>query len=286
MMNNTPPSLQAELEKTRERAYTSASKLPMLKQIVIEAQAKVDATLKALRAAPMSDANHDAHVEAKSSLRHHTNVLERITIESGQNQAAVARLERLANADTALATARELWRTRSDAQVAATKTVEAARASLRKLDALLSEEEGKSQAAKAAQRTAILGNLGFSDKPAGESVSEIEKALVGSAAKIDALRSARPDLEAAIATAEAKRAACDAATRQAEQDILDARHAIADREHAYAKLAYVAAWVKMRAANLAATGRHMMPIDVFHGISDTDIEARAQRLKAQAVVGE
>lgn len=211
-------------------------------------------------------------------------------IEIRRGQAEVARLERLLNADAALDAARGQWKAASAAQVQAAKVAEAARDELTRLDTLLAEEEGKTKAAQDAQRAAILAKLGISatpGAPGSPGVSALESALIGAAANVDALRTARPVLEARVSQADAAVAACDRATREAEQAILDAKHSLAERVHEVALAAYRDAWLQFHGAGLAATGRHMPPLmNITAGLTDADYVSVAQGLKAQAEQGE
>lgn len=186
----------------------------------------------------------------------------------------------------ALSEAQMLWRDKSAAQVEATKAAEAARGNLARLDALLAEELAKTETAQQAQRAAILARLGFSKAPAGE-VSAMESVLVGAAANVDALRAARPDLEAAVAQADAQVTACDQATREAAKAILDAKHVTAKSAALLALQAARAAVMKFHVAEIAATGAFAGRLVLYTQEEGPGwLEQQADKLKARAMAGE
>lgn len=209
--------------------------------------------------------------------------LEREIRKQGQE---VAHLERLLNSDDLLAAARDAWRSASDAQIQGIKAAEAARAALAKLKAAKAEEDTKIAAAQTAQRQAILEDLGFGDKTDGPTAATAAKALTTAEARADAIKTALPRAEAAVAAADDALVSCDKATRDAEQQILDAKAARAELAHAIALESYRAALVEMHGALLAATGLDGQRVVLYGDESRRQFEQVAQRLKAEAEAGE
>lgn len=286
-MTAKPSLLESRLAAATARLQSLAEALPKLKETASVAQRRLSEAM-----AQFGTDSHPGHEllaargDAKNALRHAESAVVAATADHLKAQQEVAHLERLVNANEDLEKARANWTSAFDAQIEAAKVVEAAGGNLRKLDAMLSAEEAKSDAAKEAQRVAILRDLGFGEEEKGGSgKSAAEKALVGSAATIDALKSARPELVRKVAEAEALLSARDVGTRAAVRAILEAKKAIAEGQHMLALEAYRAAFVDFRGASLAATGRHLPPINVFEGLRDADYEAVAQRLKASAEQG-
>lgn len=190
--------------------------------------------------------------------------------------------------ETILEAAQSRWRACSESQVQAAKVAEAARDELERLDAAIAAEEGKSEAAKEAQRAAILAEHGFGDKPKG-AVKAAESVLLGAAAAVDVLRSFRPALERKIAEADAVLAQRDAATKRAEQDILNEKFDIAEQGYAFALAAFREAWAQRCGASRAATGCFIqwpLPHHIFGTMTDADYDAVASKLRAAAEIGE
>lgn len=205
-------------------------------------------------------------------------------------QALVDRLSTAIGGPDALAAAKALWQTRSGEQVQAVKAVDVAVSELARLDAALAAEVEKTEAAQTAQRASILAAFGFGEK-APKTVKAAEAVLVGSAAAVDALRTARPSIEAKVAEAETAVASCDRATRSAEQDILSAKFAILDGD----------LMLKLEAAQGVVLAHHAARMAAGKGFGDRLAlyptpdegpgapgwyEAEADKLKALSAVGE
>jgi hypothetical protein len=229
---------------------------------------------------------HREHTDARRLLQQATDSLVQKRAAEQAAQREVTRLETVLGGEDALAEVRKRWSVASDAQVQAVKAAEAARENLVRLDALLADELAKTEKAQQAQRAAILSRLGFSKSPAGE-VSAMESALIGSAANVDALRTARPDLEAAVAQADAQVAACDQITRQAAQAILTVKQVMAEGVMRLALETCRAAVDAYHVATIAAKGNFGERLSLYPQ-EDTSLQQQHQvdRLKARAMVGE
>ena len=255
-------------------------------------QTEVEHLAAQLRADPrLPQEVHHQHGGAKNQLRRVTDELARKRAEEQAAQREVTRLETVLGGEDALAEVRKRWAVASDAQVKAVKVADAARENLARLDALLADEMAKAEKARQAQRTTLLAHLGFSNTPADKvssgDVSAVESVLLGSAANVDVMRSVRPDLEAAIAQADAEVAACDQVTRQAEQAILTVKQVIAEGAALLALETCRAAVDAYPVATIAARGNFGERLSLYPA-EDTSLQQQRQadRLKARAMVGE
>lgn len=250
-------------------------------------QAQVDQLAARLREDPrLPQEVHHQHGGAKNQLRRVTDELIQKRAEVQSSQREVTRLETLLGGEDALAEVRKRWAAASAAQVKAIKGAEAARENLARLDALLTDELAKTETAQKAQRVAILARLGFKKAPAGD-VSAMESVLIGAAANVDAMRDVRPDLEAAVAQADAEVAACDQITRQAEQAILTVKQVIAEGAMLLVLETCRAAVDAYHVATIAAKGNFGERLSLYPP-EDTSLQQQQQvdRLKARAAVGE
>lgn len=250
-------------------------------------QAQIDRLAAQLREDPrLPQPVHQEHATAKSQLYQTNQEINQKRAEEESAQREVSRLEIMLGGEDALVEVRKRWAVASDAQVKAVQAAEAARENLKRLDALLVDEMAKTEKAQQAQRGAILVRLGFSKAPAGE-VSAMESALIGSAANVDALRTARPDLEAAVAQADAQVAACDQVTRQASQAILTVKQVMAEGVMRLALDTCRAAVDAYHVATIAAKGNFGDRMSLYPP-EDTSLQQQhqADRLKARAMAGE
>lgn len=250
-------------------------------------QAQVDQLAAQLREdSRLPQEVHHQHGGAKNQLSRVKDELIRKRAEVQFCQREVMRLETVLGGEDALAEVRKRWAAASAAQVKAVKGAEAARENLARLDSLLADELAKTETAQQAQRAAILARLGFSKAPAGE-VSAMESVLVGAAANVDALRAARPDLEAAVAQADAHVSSCDQITRQAEQAILTVKQVIAEGAALLALESCRAAVDAYHVATIAAHGNFGERLALYPQEDTSERQQQqADRLKSRAMVGE
>jgi hypothetical protein len=229
---------------------------------------------------------HVARGDAKRKVAVLTNDLNFVRQQLGTVQADAARWQTLLVQDQTLAAVKERWGEASAAEVSAVKAAEGAREELARLDALLAEETAKTEAAQIAQSVAILTRLGFRKAPASD-VSDAEKVLIGSAATVDALRTARPDLVAVVAEADAAVARYSTVTRKAEQDILDVKQVMAEG-HALLTLEACRAAVQAYHVATIAAKNHFGERLSLYTIEDLtqQQQAQADQLRARAAVGE
>jgi chromosome segregation ATPase len=280
-------TIETKLASANARLQAATGALPEITSTVEKLQAQVDRLAIELRKDPRAPQEvHQEHAGAKNQLYRRREELARKRAEIQAAQRKVTRLQTLLGGEDALEAARKLWREKSVEQVNAVKAAESARENLARLDALLADEMAKTEAAQQAQRSAILARLGFSNKPASE-VSAMESVLVGAAANVDALRAARPDLEVAVAQADAHVATCDQATRKAEQDILNVKQVIAEGTALLALETCRVAVDAYHVATIAARGNFGERLSLYPQ-EDTSLQQQhqADRLKARAMVGE
>ena len=271
----------------KARAIIAASELPRLKAEAAKTQSKMDWIKEQFKFGQTTTAQDAERGNAKNALSRAADAVERMEADIRKARQEVAHIERLLNADDALTQAREGWRIASAAHVQAAKQSEAARDAVERIKAMLTEEEGKTQAAKDSQRAALLVELGLSDKADGATAAASAKALIGSEARIDALKSALPDAEARVTQADAALVVCDDDTKRAEQAILYAKQAIAERVQVVAVDACRAAVLAFHAANLAASGAPSARVVLYNEEEGRGyLEQEAERIKALAVIGE
>lgn len=277
--------LHARLEQAR--AIIAAPELPRLKAEAAKTQSKMDWIRENFKFGLTTTAQDAERGHAKNAVSRASDAVAQIEADIHKARQEVAYLERLINADAALVQAREGWRIASDAHISAAKASEAARDGVERINSMLAEEEGKSQAAKDGQRAALLAELGLSDKADGVTAAASAKALIGSEARTDALRSALPGAQDKVLQADAAVLACDAATRQAEKAILDAKQSIAERAQVIALHVCRAAVLAYHAATLAASGHPGEKVALYDQAEGPGyLEKEAERIKAAAVIGE
>lgn len=280
--------LQARHDAAAARVQDATDALHHRQQAVARHEADFNRLTEALQANPKEAELDFARGRARGDLGRAQHHADQAQAELGIAQRELAAVERLLGAEVALKKARAAWTAASASQVEATKTAQAARDKLAKLDGDLLAEQSKSAAAQDAQRAAILAEKGYSDKPAAK-VSAVQEALLGSAAVIDALRSARPDLEAKVAAAETALVRRDEETRQAVQAILSAKAAMAESAALEALEQCRAAVHAYHAASQAA-GRHGVAHLVLYDQTANQwaayVEREAERLRASAFAGE
>lgn len=271
----------------KAHAIIAAPGLAQLKAEAAKTQSKMDWLKEQFKLNPTSTVQDAERGHAKSAQGRAADAVARMEADIRKARQEVAYVERLLNADGALVQGLEEWRTASAAHVTAAKASEAARDAVERIKLMLREEEGKSEAAKAAQRAALLVELGLSDKTDSTTAAAAAKSLIGSDARADALRSALPGAEARVLHADAAVTACDKATGQAEQSILQARQSIAERAQVIALDTCRAAVLAYHAATLAATGQPGEKVIVYD-LSEGPgwLETQADRLKAAAAIGE
>lgn len=281
---NDKNTLHVRLEQAR--AIIAAPEMPRLKAELTKAQEKMNWLKDQQLAEPLSRVYDLDRADAKNRLNHAALAVKSLEDAILKARKEAAALERLLNSDAALTQARQSWHAASSNHIAAAKNSEAARDSLERVKSLLAGEEAKSQTAKDSQRAALLVELGLSDQTDGTTAAASAKALIGSEAKIDALKSALPEAEKKVLQSDAAMLACDDDTRQAEQSILDAKQAIAERAHAIALETYRAALLEFHGATLASTGLDGQRISLYDESSRTAFEQVAERIRAAAVIGE
>ena len=199
------------------------------------------------------------------------------------------------NTDTpALQRAKSTWAAASAAQIEAVKATQTARDDLARVQALIAEEQGRSDAAALAGRNAILAELGFAKKTDGATASAAAIAQATAAQRLDALQAAQGMAEEAVARADSDLVRCDAATRRAERGILEAKADAAKEQ----EIAAFAVFQKVHLAMLAsahAAGRsehlhiHTFPARMYgerHQFEVPGLEAATAALVAQAEAGE
>lgn len=284
MTEKTPA--KTYLAKAEERVASAAADLKRASTGVEEIQSQVDKLAARLREDPrLPQAVHIEHNGLKNQLFHRKQELHPARVALQAAQTDLARLTSLFNGDAMLAEARKRWAEKSEAQTQAAKESEAARDELERLDKMIAEESGKTEEAQRAQRGAILAKYGFSKKPADD-VQSAEKVLVGSAANVDAFRAARPDLEAVVAAADAKVAACDVETRKAAQAILAVKQSIAEAGVQVVLETCRAAVLEYHISLMATTGSFGERLALYTQEQGPGwLEQQAEKLKAQAAIG-
>jgi hypothetical protein len=271
----------------KARAVIAAPNLPGLKAEAAKTQSAMDWIKEHFKFGSTTPAQDAEKGHAKQALSKASDAVARLETDIRNARQEVAYLERLLNGDAALAQAREGWRIASAAHIAAAKASEAARDAVERINSMLAEEEGKSQAAKDNQRAALLVELGLSDKADGATAAASAKALIGSEARTDALRSALPGAQEKVMQADTAVLTCDGITKKAEQAILDAKQSIAECDQVIAFDACRAAVLAYHAATLAATGAPGPRVFLYNEEEGRGyLEQEAERIKALALVGE
>lgn len=279
--------IEAKLAAARQRHQAATTAVSELTATIPTLQRDFDLVQAEIQAAP--HAPQELHIKRgglKNQLYHAKEELSRQRTKAQDARIEAGRLQILAGGEQELVKVRERWAEASAAQVQAVKEAEAARNELARLDALLADALLQTEAAQQAQSSAILARLGFGKKPAPE-VESAEGVLLGAAATAAALRSARPEVEATVAAADAKVAACDQVTRKAEQAILDVKQVMAEGQALLALEACQAAVHAYHVATLAAKNHFG---DRFALYTSEDLshqqQAQADQLRARAAVGE
>lgn len=148
--------------------------------------------------------------------------------------------------------AKRQWKAASANHVASTAGVRQAKEAVAHLQSLIANEQAQLNSAKTGQRASILAAFGLrTDAPEQTAnVTEIQ-------ARIDVLESVLPEHEAAVQQAQAVHATTDAAVRKAEQDILNAKAALAIEAEAKAFAAFQEAHLHCLAVGAALHHRDM-----------------------------
>lgn len=285
-MTTTDPTA-AQLLKAQTQLQTATTRDASIRVSIEEQQATFDRLDAQLRADPKLPQDVSiARANARRFVTTLTNDLQANRRARDTAQAEVNRLQVLSNKDEELAAARNRWSDASTIEIAAVKAAEGARDELARLDKLLAEAMARTEEAQRAQSSAILARLGFSKKPAGE-VEAAESVLLGSAATVDALRTARPDLVAAVTQADAEVARCRAVTQQAENAILDIKQLIAEGAALLALEACRAATQAYHVATIAARGNFGERLALYTQ-EDQSIEQQKQadQLRYLASIGQ
>lgn len=233
----------------------------------------------------------DARAVAKQNKAHAAQWIAKRNEEITRARKDVAYLERLLNSESALEQARQNWLTASEAQVAATKNAEDLRAAVQTLNTMLTEELARKETASAAQRAAVLADLGVG-KNSGESVSEASKTLASCELKIDALRAdAIPAAQFLVDTADFELGQCDKATRAAEAAIVKAHADKAELAHVLAMEAFAKTLLEYHGTQMAAFGTFGTKPDFYEPGDTRDgyllaCEGVVKRVKEAAEQGE
>jgi hypothetical protein len=282
-------TLQARHAAAAARVKAATETLTSREQGATRAEAEFARLTAAVEADPKDMPANFAHGQAQGNL---SRAKSQVTQAQGELAAArreLAELDRLLTGDAALEKARQNWRGASTAQVEATKAAQAARGELARLDTDLREAEAKVEEAQSAQRTSILAAMGYRKEPAAK-VADAEGLLLGAAATVDALRTARPELEAKVADAEAALVSRDKETQRAVQGIVNAKAAIAEAAALQALEQCRAAVQSYHAATAAAGrgyGERFSLYELHPSVTAADaFERQVERLKASAFAGE
>lgn len=218
-------------------------------------------------------------------------LINKATQEFEKAKKEAAYLGRLLNSDSALEKARQDWISASEAQVAATKNAEDLRAAVQTLNTMLTEELALKETASAAQRAAVLADLGVGSKTT-DTVAQATKTLASCELKIDALRAdAIPAAQLLADSADFELVQCDKATRAAEAAIVRAHADKAELTHVIATEAFAKTLLEYHGTQMAAYGTFGTKPD-FYAPSDSPddyllaCEAIVKQVKEAAECGE
>lgn len=279
----TIQNLTAQLEAAR--AIIDAPELAKLQAAHTAAQKQLDWLIELCKSDFSSRATND-RAAAKQRTAHALDAVRKLETQIKQARDDAARLTRLLDSGETLANARQSWRDCADRQVQATKDAQAAADAMAALNAVLTEEQGKAQAASLLQRAATLAELGFGDK-VDTTAAAAGKLLGTSELKIDAIeKDAKPAAQQRIDRANTALVNCDLATRAAEQAIIRAHADCAELQFVIDLQAFTDVVTRYHATQIAAHGVFGLKANFYNVVNDPKFSDAADEIKASAERGE